>query len=410
MNHTLPSPELLAPAGNLEKLHTAIRYGADAVYLGGQALNLRASTQGIALEDLSGAVRLAHDAGTKVYFTMNILAREHHLAQVREYLERLPETGVDGVIIADPGVLALSREIAPDLPVHLSTQANTSNSMSIGFWQDLGVSRVNLARELSCRDIRAARKAVPDMELEVFVHGAMCMAVSGHCLLSAFLNNRSGNLGQCSHPCRFEYRPVSMALEEELRPGEVTWEVEQGGEFTKIMAAEDLCLAPFLAWFRNVGITSLKIEGRMKTSAYLAQVVDVYRTALSDLEQGTFRPGLYLDELRQTVTRPAGSGFFAPKRRTFLTPPTPEEKKSLVGLVAEPLGPGAWRVQAKNRWDHGPVELLLPGLRRPVLETADYGLEKETGEAVSVLHPGTWGVLHCDRPELETGFFVRSHS
>ncbi|MDY0225197.1 MAG: peptidase U32 family protein [Desulfomicrobium apsheronum] len=405
-----PSPELLVPVGSPDKLATALRYGADAVYLGGQSLSLRAKSDGFSFLELENAVKETHRHGAKVYFTLNLLAWEEHLRDVERYLEEIDACNVDGIIIADPGIVAMARKRIPHIPIHLSTQANTSNSASAMFWRDQGVRRVNVARELGAGRIRAMAQKVRDLELEVFVHGAMCMAISGRCLLSAHLNQRSGNLGMCTHPCRFDYKITAVRLEERLRPGHDMWEVCEDEQYSQIMGAQDLCLIKYLRWFRQVGIHSLKIEGRMKTPSYLAQVTDIYRTALNDLEQGAFRPALYLEELQQLGTRPLSTGFFTPERIT-LCPALPKNiKKNIVAKLIEPVRPGLWLMDVKCRFQVGdPLEIVLPGLRRPLLASGDYGVEKEEGFHLSTAHSGLRLLLHCDHPELEPGIFLRAH-
>lgn len=408
---TKPLPELLAPAGNPDKLATALAYGADAVYLGGQALSLRAKTEGFSFPELRRAVNLAHGRGARVYFALNLLAWEEHLPGVEAYLEELGDIDVDGIIVADPGIVAMAMRRVPHIPVHVSTQANTSNSAAAAFWRDLGARRVNVARELGASRIRAMVSKVPGLEFEVFVHGAMCMAVSGRCLLSSHLTKRSGNLGHCTHPCRYDYAVTAVRLEERLRPGGDTWEVRCGGEFSQVMAADDLCLIRYLNWFRNNGIASLKLEGRMKTPSYLAQVTDVYRTALDDLAAGTFRPGLYLEELQQLATRPLSSAFFTPEPVIQRPALSRELTKNVVGRLMEPVGTDGWVMDVKHRFETGaPLEILLPGLRRPVLRPGDYGVENADGAGLETVHGGMRVVLKCGHPGLEPGLFLRAQN
>ncbi len=399
-------PELLAPAGNMEKLETALYYGADAVYLGGPELSLRTAATGFNPEQLKKALVLARARQAKVYYALNILAWEHHLDHVHAELELLAGCEPDGLIIADPGIFMLARDIVPHIPIHLSTQANTSNSLSIRFWQQQGAQRVNLARELGRTALAAARQAAPDMELEVFVHGAMCMAVSGRCLMSFYLNSRLANHGLCTHPCRFDYRPVAFRVEEKQR-GEEVWDVEQRGDFTRIFGAEDLCLLPCLSELVGLGLTSLKIEGRMKTSSYLAPVVDVYRAALNTLASGgNFDCQAGMAELAKTTTRPLGSGFFLPEKKIFVGPDT--KRPQIVARILEPAGRGMWRVSVKSPWSaQSELEVLLPGLRRPGLRPGDYGLENSRGERLEHVHPGTDVFLRCELPELEPCQFLR---
>ncbi len=405
--------ELLAPAGDPVKLRVALRYGAGAVYLSGPDVSLRAGCGGFVGKELAVATATASAAGAKVYYALNILAQQRHMDAVRRELDLLAglDPSVDACIIADPGVLVMAQERIPHVPVHLSTQANTANAQAAAFWRDAGVKRVNLARELDTSAIRGIVRNVPDMETEVFVHGAMCMAVSGRCFMSAYANNRSANLGCCTHPCRFHYRPLQegcVELEEATREGRPLWRVEQKNDFSAVLAAEDLCLAPFLAWFANVGVTAVKIEGRTKAPGYVAQVVDVYATALSDLAQGTFRPGLYMQELALAATRPTGTGFFLPGGRRTLWPQLPpEERRPLLARILSSAGPGAWRILVMSRWIAGrQVRILAPGLERPLLK--DYGLEKATGEKLSEAHSGVECVLRCDGSHLAESVFLRA--
>ena len=448
-------PELLAPAGDMEKLQTAILYGADAVYLGGDGLNLRAGAGGFSRPELEAGLALAREAGVKVYYTLNVYPRESMMAQVRDCIEMLGLLRPDGIIAADPGVIRMLRRELPEVPVHVSTQANTSNSESVRFWRECGAKRVNVARELRSQELlemlAVARKQMPNMELEVFVHGAMCMAVSGRCYLSALLNDRPGNLGECSHPCRYEYRPLSVTFEERTRPGEPLWEIRDykpeqpgGDEFTfdagddeftfeppeetrevpadqaltlaaetggwtKFFAAQDLCLIHYLEWFARMRVASVKLEGRTKSSAYLAQVVDAYKTALDHIKTGEFRPELYLSELVNAASRPLTTGFFDPDRRGAIAlPPDEGEKRPVLARILEPVGEGRWRIQTKARWETSQdMELLIPGLVRPRISPEDYGVENDLGVGLDVSHPGQRAELICDHPEIKPGMFIR---
>ena len=409
MKHSHILPELLVPAADENKLATALLYGADAVYLGGTDLNLRAQAGGFSFPALRQAVTTAHAQNCKVYFTLNLLAWEEQLPKINHYLDELDESGVDAVIIADPGVIALAQKHIPHIPVHLSTQANTSNSAAAIFWRDQGVARVNLARELGTSRIRAIVAKVPHLEMEIFVHGAMCMAISGRCLLSAHVNARSANQGQCTHPCRFDYKPTAIRLEERLRPGQDMWELLEDESYTQIMSAEDLCLIKYVHWFARVGVQSLKIEGRMKTTSYLAQVTDIYRTALDDLAQGKFRPQLYLEELSYCSTRPLTTGFFTPQRQILAQPRPRAQRKNIVAHLIEKIRPGLWSIDVKHRFTNSdPLEILVPGLSRPQLAAGSFGLEKDDGSIVHQAHSGLRLLFHCDHPDLQPGFFLRA--
>lgn len=449
-------PELLVPVGDMEKLETAILYGADAVYMGGDSLNLRAGAGGFSESGLSAGLDLAKKAGVKVYFVLNVYPRESMLSQVRQYIEILGTLKPDAVIAADPGVIRLLRQELPEIPIHVSTQANTSNSESVRFWNEYGAKRVNVARELRSQELMEmlaiTRKQMPNMELEVFVHGSMCMAVSGRCYMSALLNDRPGNLGECSHPCRYEYKPTSITFEERTRPGEALWEIQEfnddsveeftfeteddefafeplgddetvaerpidpalslahdTGGWTKFFAAQDLCLLHYLEWFSRMKVTSVKLEGRTKSSAYLAQVVDAYKTALTDISKGEFKAEKYLSELVNAATRPMTTGFFDPSRRGAIAmPPDEGEKRPVLARILEPVSDGKWLIQTKSRWrTNEDMELMIPGLIRPRISPEDYGVENDQGVGLEISHPGQRGLLICDHPEIKPGMFIR---
>lgn len=400
-------PELLAPVGTPERLETALTYGADAVYLGGSELNLRAQSTGFSGPDLDLALETAHSWNRRVYYCLNILPQPEQMPLIREHLHALADKPIDALIAADPGVIHLAGTILPHVPIHLSTQANTANQQSAAFWQAQGVTRVNLARELSFKGIRSIRRAVSDLELEVFVHGAMCMAVSGRCHMSAYLNQRSANQGLCTHPCRFEYR--TLALEETKRPGEPTWDLIMGRDYTAILASEDLALIDFVPWLIKSGVDSLKIEGRMKTSSYLAQVVDVYATALADARARTFRPKLYWQELGLATSRPLSTGFFLPgRRKRLVTPSLGQAQAPVLAKITAVQGDDAWRVSVRHKWEADQtVQILVPGLRRPELFPASYGLETQAGAQTRILHSGQEGILCSEHPELRPGLMLR---
>lgn len=386
-------PELLAPAGDARRLAVALNYGADAVYLGATEHSLRAAAKGFTLEELPGAIAQAHARGARLYLALNVLAQTRHLGAIRELLQGLARftEPPDALIIADPGVFDLATEHAPAIPRHISTQANTANLAAAKFWARQGANRIIPARELDCTELRALAMQSP-LEIEAFIHGAQCMAVSGRCLLSAFLHNRSGNLGRCSHACRYEYRPYQ--LEEAKRAGEPLWELDDcapeqpvSAGYSTLLAAEDLCLAGYLRWFARVGIAGLKIEGRTKSPGWLARVVDGYATALATLRAtGRYDAPALLAELDQATARTHGTGFFLPQGRRAIRTPAPPTSR----LVAEILAhEGDTLVLASKLafQQDDTLALLLPGLRRPSL--GPVSLEKPGGEAVAQVHPGT---------------------
>ena len=269
--------ELLIPASSLEVLKVAVVYGADAVYIGGEAFGLRAKAKNFSLEDMKEGVEFAHERGVKVYVTANILAHNEDLEGAREYFHELKEIGPDALIISDPGMFTIAREVLPDMDIHISTQANNTNYATFNFWHSMGAKRVVTARELSLEEIIEIRKNIPqDMEIETFIHGAMCISYSGRCLLSSFMAGRDANKGACTHPCRWKYSVV-----EESRPGEYmpVFENERG---TYIFNSKDLCMIEHMDKLIEAGIDSFKIEGRMKTALYVATVARTYRLAIDD--------------------------------------------------------------------------------------------------------------------------------
>ncbi len=299
-------PELLAPAGDLEKLKMAVRFGADAVYLGGRQFGLRASAGNFDTEQMAQGIEFAHAHGAKVYVTVNVFAHNRHIEELPGYLRELYELGVDAILVSDPGVFTIARETVPGLPLHISTQANTTNWASVKFWAQHGAERIVLARELSLSEIREIRDKV-DIELEAFVHGAMCMSYSGRCLMSSFMTGRSANLGECAQPCRWKY-----ALVEEKRPGQY-FPIEEDENGSYVFNSMDLCMIEHIPELVKAGINSFKIEGRMKSIHYVATVVGVYRKAIDSFfenPQGwSFNP-LWLDEIRKVSHREYTTGFF----------------------------------------------------------------------------------------------------
>lgn len=301
-------PELLAPAGSFEKMAAAIFYGADAVYCGGRKYGLRAHAGNFSEKELEEAVGYAHANNVKLYVTVNIIAHQEDLQGLEKYLKYLQEIGVDGVIVSDPGILVMVKQIIPGMPIHLSTQANVTNPLHAKFWEAQGVARLNLARELSLVEIARIRKALePATQVEIFVHGALCISYSGRCLLSYYFTGRDANRGECAHPCRYRY-----ALLEEKRPGQY-FPVEEDEHGTYVFNSRDLCLLNKLPLLVNSRVDSLKIEGRMKTVYYVGAVVRVYRAALdylaANMEEARAKnrnimlPPEYMDELGKVGTR-----------------------------------------------------------------------------------------------------------
>ncbi len=297
----MSKPELLAPAGDLECLKTALYFGADAVYVGGPLLQLRAEAAGFTIEELEEGCRLAHEKGKKLYVTVNSFPKNQEIESLQEYARKLKAIGVDAVIVSDLGGVAAIREAAPDLEVHISTQANCQNYLSAITYYNMGAKRVVLGREVTLEEIEDLRKRVPeDLEIEAFVHGAMCMAYSGRCLISSYLTNRSANRGDCTQPCRWKYKLV-----EETRP-DVSFPISEDEGFSAILSSQDLCCISFLDKLEAAGVCSFKIEGRMKAPYYVATVVNAYRHRLdgtADLEALEW-------ELECASHRPYSTGFY----------------------------------------------------------------------------------------------------
>lgn len=302
-------PELLVPASSLDVLKVAIVYGADAVYIGGEMYGLRAKAKNFSKEDMKAGIEFAHKYGKKVFITANITAHNRDLDGVRAYFEELKEIKPDALIISDPGVFTIAQQVCPDIEIHISTQANNVNYMTYLFWQQQGAKRVVAARELSIEEIKQIRQNIPtSLEIEVFVHGAMCISYSGRCLLSNYFTGRDANLGACTHPCRWKYY-----LMEENRPGEYL-PVEENDRGTYIFNSKDLCMVEHIPDLVEAGIDSFKIEGRMKTALYVATVTKTYRQAIEDYFQSQTlyesRKEYYMQEISKCTYRQFTTGFF----------------------------------------------------------------------------------------------------
>ncbi|MBL0224363.1 MAG: U32 family peptidase [Geobacteraceae bacterium] len=356
-------PELLAPAGNMEKLKISLHYGADAVYLGGHSFGLRNMADNFTLAEMGSALELCHDRGVKVYLTVNSYPRNEAMADLETYLKSVASLPFDAYIVADPGVIELVRCLSPDRELHLSTQANTINLHSARFWQRQGIRRVNLAREMSLENIRETVASVPGMEFEAFVHGALCISYSGRCLISSMLTGRDANQGECTHPCRWSYHLV-----EEQRPGEY-FPVQEDENGTFIFNSRDLCLLEHIPALVESGIASLKIEGRMKGINYVASVLRVYRQALDEYladPAGWSCRAEWLEELAKLSHRGYTTGFLFGEPRTVGQEYDSAYIRSheFVGLVEERCADGATVVEVRNRIQVGDgLEFIGPGMR-----------------------------------------------
>ena len=377
-------PELLIPASSLEVLKTAVIFGADAVYIGGEAFGLRAKAKNFSPEDMREGIRFAHEHDVKVYVTANILAHNDDLPGVRAYFEELREMKPDGLIIADPAVFEIAGEVCPEIDRHISTQANNTNYGTFRFWHKLGATRVVTARELSLEEIKEIRANIPEeMEIETFVHGAMCISYSGRCLLSNYLVGKDANQGACTHPCRWKYSVV-----EETRPGEVmpVFENERG---TYIFNSKDLCMIEHIPELVEAGFDSLKIEGRMKTALYVATVARTYRKALDDYNRDPelYRKNMpwYLDQISNCTYRQFTTGFFFGKpseESQIYDSNTYVKEYTYLGIIGEERD-GTYRIEQRNKFSVGEeIEVMKPnGENVPVMVKrilTEDGIEQES--------------------------------
>ena len=363
MDNNRKKPEVLAPASSLEVLKTAVYYGADAVYIGGEMYGLRAKAKNFSKEDMAEGIRFAHEHGKKVYVTANITAHDRDLEGVQKYFEELKEIGPDALIISDPGVFQIATEICPEIDIHISTQANNVNYRTFQFWHKLGATRVVTARELSIKEIADIDAHIPeDLEIETFVHGAMCISYSGRCLLSNYFTGRDANLGACTHPCRWKY-----AVMEESRPGEYlpVYENERG---TFIFNSKDLCMIEHIPDLIDTGIDSFKIEGRMKTALYVATVARTYRKAIDDYlkDPALYQKNMpwYQEQISNCTYRQFTTGFFYGK-------PTQEaqiydnntyiKEYTYLGIVGEANEEGKYCISQRNKFSVGEqIEVMKP--------------------------------------------------
>lgn len=355
--------ELLIPASSLEVLKVAVMFGAHAVYIGGEAFGLRAKAKNFSLEEMKEGVEFAHAHDVKVYVTANILAHNKDLDGAREYFEELKQVGMDALIISDPGMFTIAKEVLPDVDIHISTQANNTNYATFNFWYKMGARRVVTARELSLEEIKTIRKNIPDdLEIETFIHGAMCISYSGRCLLSSFMAGRDANQGACTHPCRWKYSVV-----EESRPGEYmpVYENERG---TFIFNSKDLCMIEHIPELVEAGIDSFKIEGRMKTALYVATVARTYRLAIDDYlrdpEYYRSRIPFYKSEISKCTYRQYTTGFFfgKPDKDTQIYDSnTYEHEYTYLGIVGDCNGDGLYSVEQRNKFSVGEtIEVMKP--------------------------------------------------
>ena len=359
----MKKPELLIPASSLEVLKTAVMFGADAVYIGGDAFGLRAKAKNFSPEEMKEGIEFAHAHGVKVHVTVNILAHNYDLDGVETYLHELKELKTDALIIADPGIFMKARRICPEIDIHVSTQANNTNYETYNFWHDLGAKRVVAARELSLREIKEITSRIPeDLEMECFIHGAMCISYSGRCLLSNYFTGRDANKGACTHPCRWKYSVV-----EEKRPGEYlpVYENERG---TYIFNSKDLCMIEHIPEMVDAGIDSCKIEGRMKTALYVATVARTYRKAIDDFfeSEDKYRENMpwYLDQISKCTYRQFTTGFYFGKpsdEAQIYDNNTYVNEYIYLGIVNEIDNRGYAKFEQRNKFSVGDdIEIMKP--------------------------------------------------
>lgn len=382
-------PELLIPASSLEVLKIAVVFGADAVYIGGEAFGLRAKAKNFSMEEIAEGIAFAHRHDVKVYITANILAHNEDLLGVLEYFEELKRVKPDALIISDPGVFAIAKKVCPDIERHISTQANNTNYGTYQFWYDQGAARVVSARELSLKEIKEIREKIPsDMEIETFIHGAMCISYSGRCLLSNYFTGRDANQGACTHPCRWKY-----AVVEEKRPGEYlpVYENERG---TYIFNSKDLCMIEHIPELIEAGIDSFKIEGRMKTALYVATVARTYRKAIDDFKvsKELYRKNMpwYLDQISNCTYRQFTKGFFFGKpseesqiydNNTYL------KEYTYLGIVEGVSEDGLYKIEQRNKFSVGEeIEVMKPDGTN-ISVTVKRILDEEGQEMNSAPHP-----------------------
>ncbi|MBQ7714592.1 MAG: U32 family peptidase [Clostridia bacterium] len=410
MDH-IKKPELLSPAGDFEKLKAAVKFGADAVYLAGKSFGMRTASDNFTDEELDAAVKLCRESGVKLYVTVNVMPRDGEYDELERYLGYLDRIGVDALIISDIGVVSLAKRAAPHTDIHISTQASAVSAAACRAWHELGAKRIVLARELSLEDIASIRRALPpEVELETFIHGSMCIAYSGRCLLSEYLIGRDANRGACAQSCRWVYRPagrITLEVEEEKRPGETIPICEEGGD-TFVMSSRDLCMIEHVPELVGAGITSFKLEGRVRSAYYTAVVTNTYRMAIDsyfiDPENYSCLPE-WKRELCSVSHRQYDTGF-------FFTPPHERanvvdemgyirEKAYLATAVSASDGEGFASFVQRNKLKAGdPVELLTVG--RPGIPFKADSLTDEDGAPIAdTPHPGQIFRLKCPVPVSE---------
>ncbi len=402
----MKKPELLIPASSLEVLKTAVMFGADAVYIGGDAFGLRAKAKNFSPEEMKEGIEFAHEHGVRVHVTVNILAHNYDLDGVEKYLHELKELGPDALIIADPGIFMKARRICPEIDIHVSTQANNTNYETYNFWHDLGAKRVVAARELSMAEIKEITSKIPDdLEMECFIHGAMCISYSGRCLLSNYFTGRDANHGACTHPCRWKYSVV-----EEKRPGEYlpVYENDRG---TFIFNSKDLCMIEHIPELVDAGVDSCKIEGRMKTALYVATVARTYRKAIDDFfeSEDKYRQNMpwYLDQISRCTYRQFTTGFYFGKpseEAQIYDNNTYINEYVYLGIVYDVDERGFARIEQRNKFSVGDeIEIMKPD--GTDVKVTVKGMYREDGEAVESC-PHSKEIIYLDLSQVPSKYDI----
>ena len=404
----MEKPELLAPGGSLEKLKIAINYGADAVYVGGEAFSLRVAAENFTVPELIEGLAYAHERGKKVYLTANILPHNKDLEEFSNYLDEIAPLGFDGILVSDPGMFAIVKEKCPGLPIHISTQANNVNYGSAQFWKKLGADRVVLAREMSFEEISEIREKNPGLELEAFVHGAMCISYSGRCLLSNYMTGRDSNKGACAHPCRWNY-----SLVEQTRPGEY-FDIYENDRGTFIFNSKDLCMIEHIPELVKSGITSFKLEGRVKTEYYVATVVGAYRREIdkyfADPDNYIF-DGEELHELMKVSHRPYITGFYFGRpegKAQVYTSNSYIRHYDLIGIVTDyDKETGIMTISQRNRFYSGEeIEIISPG--KPCFTQTVGEMKNDKDEIITVApHAAMTVKMKSDMPVVKGSMLRR---
>jgi putative protease len=389
----MKKPELLLPAGSLSRLETAFLYGADAVYAGISEMSLRSKSQ-FPLHDIQKAVEFTHSLNKKIYLTLNLFSQNKDIEKLQNFIKNVKEINPDGIIISDPGIFAYTKKELPHIPIHISTQANVCSWLTANFWKNLGADLCVLGREVCFEDIKIIRKKCPDIKLEMFVHGSMCISYSGRCLLSAFLSGRSANKGVCAHSCRWKYKSKFL-IEEELRSGEFL-ELEEDSKGSYILNSKDLCLASKIPQILDIGIDSLKIEGRNKSEYYVAQTARIYRKAIDDYFENPkkWNNSVYIKELLTIQNRGYTTGFFdgIPDSTAQNYEDTSSKSKYRVAAIVKDNSKNFLTLEVKSKLKKGnEIEILSPFIFEPFKLSLNEIYNKDNNRLIEEISAGKIG-------------------